>query len=197
MMLLFLALLTDGTQAFLSAGFLTLGGGVSATTAGAATPIAMPIAVGLGFITDITTSITFGAGLLLLLSYNGMLYMNYTFGGGIVELIPGLDVIPGWTLMTILCIIKKNAEEGKGGIAGKALATVVSGGGAAAVMATVSGGNSTAASQETSSSGAHSSATESSSPSRAPTDLKNIDGIRASKQPAEDTGAQTKLQYAA
>lgn len=181
-MLIFLALLTDATQAFLTAGLMGLGGVVSAGTLGFGAPVAVPTAVALSFTVEVVTSLTFGAGLLLLLAYNNMFYSSYALGGSITELIPGIDVLPGWTIMTVLCIVQKSREEGGlvGSIAGTALnliapeATVAAG---AVRTVTAPPNNSVQAaatpqqrSQETES-GAK----------RVASDLKSIDGVRQSK----------------
>ena len=111
MPLILLALFIDGLQALLSVGFFTMGAGISAATLGAAAVVAVPVGIGLGFLTDVCVSVTFGAGLLFLLKYNDMFYPAYAFGGGLGELIPGLDILPGWTAMTVLSAIRKSREE--------------------------------------------------------------------------------------
>ncbi len=73
--------------------------------------IAEPIGLVLGFAISICLSATLGFGLIMLLVFNGMFYPKYVYSGGIAELIPGFDLIPGWTAMTILSVIKKNKEE--------------------------------------------------------------------------------------
>lgn len=137
-----LALLTDGLQAVFAAGLLAAGSAASAATAGIGAPIILPLAIGLGFAIDICISATFGAGLLLLLANNDMFYMGYAFGGGVFELIPGFDVLPGWTAMTILCIVRKMGEEGQlKGVGGKLLSAAVAGSNVAGAVAGIASGS--------------------------------------------------------
>ena len=74
-------------------------------------PATIPIGVMLGFAVNICISATFGLGLIILLWQFDMLYLPYVFSGGIMEFIPGIDDLPGWTTMTILCVVKKMAED--------------------------------------------------------------------------------------
>ncbi len=184
-MLILVALITDGTQAFLTAGFLGMGGAVSGSTLGIAGPIAMPAAVAIGFTTDVVTSFTFGSGLLLVLSYYGMFYAPYTLGGSIVEIIPGLDVVPGWTIMTILCIVKKSREEGGtlGNVAGTLL-TVVAPEARVATGATQAATTVTAPAQQTAQTPQayeQESREASRAQNRVVSDLKNIDEIKPNR----------------
>ncbi len=116
--LLMIAMFTDGLQAFASASIFGVAAGATASTLGAAGPIALPAASSLSFVIDITSSLTFGIGLISLLAYNGMFYFNYITGGAITEMMPGIDVLPAWTVMTILCIIRKESEKGNLGSIG-------------------------------------------------------------------------------
>lgn len=101
---------TAGTaSALLAAGkcaLLGAAGGALASTFG------IPIGTALGFVLEMVVSLTIGSALILLLLFNGMYYSNRTTIGILVELMPGLDIIPGWTFMTIMCVIKKRKDEG-------------------------------------------------------------------------------------
>lgn len=81
-------------------------------TAVAAVTGPLGIAVGLGISWCI--NITMGAGLVLLLLYEGMFYPHYLFPGFIAEIIPGINDLPFWMLIVVLCIIKKTGEEAEG-----------------------------------------------------------------------------------
>ncbi len=80
----------------------------------AASALGMPLGTGLGFVFDIIISLTLGSALIMFLAFNGMFYPKYIWSAGIFEMMPGFDVLPGWTLMVILCLIQKRGEEGKG-----------------------------------------------------------------------------------
>ena len=90
----------------------------------------MPIGVLLGFIFDICLSLTLGAGLIFLLALMGMFYPKYVWSAGIFEVMPGFDVLPGWTVMVVLCLIKKRGEEGKAGVTTTAAKIISAVGGA-------------------------------------------------------------------
>jgi hypothetical protein len=100
----------DTVAALIAAGKCALAGGAAGAVA---STFGIPLGTALGFVLEITISLTFGAGLIFLLLINGMYYSTRTPVGFIAELIPGLDILPGWTVMTILCILKKRKEEGK------------------------------------------------------------------------------------
>lgn len=76
----------------------------------------VPFGTMLGFMFDVCISLTLGSGLIFLLFVNGMFYPKYAWSGGIFELMPGFDVLPAWTLMVVLSLIKKRGEESTGGI---------------------------------------------------------------------------------
>jgi hypothetical protein len=71
----------------------------------------MPIAVGLGFAVSVCIDAFLGTILIAILWTLGMYYSRYGITGLIVELIPGINDLPGWTTMTVLCVIRKAAEE--------------------------------------------------------------------------------------
>lgn len=85
--------------------------GVAGTALNGAAAATLPFAIGLGFAVNFCVSITFGAVLMLWLWSMDMSYKDIGLGGFLVEMIPGLDNIPGWTTMVILCIVRKTAEE--------------------------------------------------------------------------------------
>ncbi len=102
---------TGGTvSALIAAGKCALAGGAAGALA---STFGIPLGTALGFVLEIIVSLTFGAGLIFLLIINGMYYSTRTPIGLIAELIPGLDILPGWTVMTILCVLKKRSEQGE------------------------------------------------------------------------------------
>jgi hypothetical protein len=82
-------------------------------THGILTNVSEPIGIALGFGLNICLSLTFGAGLILLLILFRMFYPMYVFGGSIFELLPGFDILPGWTAMVVSCIMRKKREEAR------------------------------------------------------------------------------------
>lgn len=103
---------------------LGLAGGLFGTLLDAAAVVTEPVGIVLGFAVTICFSCTFGVALVFLLGMNGMFYPKYVFSGGITEVLPGFSIIPGWTAMTILCVLKKSKERGGvlGAVAGVATA---------------------------------------------------------------------------
>lgn len=102
----------------------TIGGavaGVAGTAVNAAAAATLPFAVGLGFAVNFCISATFGVVLIGFLLLFGMYYKGAGIAGFIIELIPGLAIVPGWTGMTVMCVMRKSAEE-------KALAGSAAGG---------------------------------------------------------------------
>lgn len=92
-------------------GFLGLVAGVAGSTVNGAAVATLPIAIGIGFAINFCLDITLGVVLIGFLMWLGMYHKGYGIGGFIVELIPGLDNIPGWTFMTIMCVVDKTARE--------------------------------------------------------------------------------------
>ncbi|OGC88734.1 hypothetical protein A2419_03155 [Candidatus Adlerbacteria bacterium RIFOXYC1_FULL_48_26] len=92
-------------------------GGTVAGFAGSVVNVAsaatLPFAVGLGFAVNFCISATLGVILVAWLWSLGMYKFGPGITGFIVELTPGLAVVPGWTMMTILCVVRKTAEEKK------------------------------------------------------------------------------------
>ncbi|MBY0294098.1 hypothetical protein K2Q08_02080 [Patescibacteria group bacterium] len=85
--------------------------GVAGSAVNAASIATLPFAVGLGFAVNFCIDVTLGLVLVGFLIWLGMYYKGIGIGGFIVELVPGLGNIPGWTFMTILCVMRKTAEE--------------------------------------------------------------------------------------
>ena len=143
----------------------------------------MPIGVLLGFSFDVVISLTLGSGLIFLLALSGMFYPKYAWSGGIFEVMPGFDALPGWTLMVILSILRKKKEEGL--LVGNAsinLANMVAPGTA---TGTAFKGLKTVARAKTSMAMASGAASENmrtqariDTRQRVNTELKNIDGIK-------------------
>lgn len=76
-----------------------------------AAPVLIPIGIALGFAINMCLSATLGSGLIFLMWLNGIFYPRYALGGGMTELVPGFDNLPAWTLMVILSLSRKKAEE--------------------------------------------------------------------------------------
>jgi len=83
-----------------------------------------PLGIGIGMAVDMCIGITMGSGLILALIMCGMFHPKYIWGGSIIKIIPGINVIPGWTGTVILSIIETNKQKGGllGAAAGVALA---------------------------------------------------------------------------
>ncbi len=64
----------------------------------------------LGAVIDVCLSFSFGSVLICLLGLSGMFYPITWFAGGIAEVIPFMDIFPGWTVMVARCIWKKHFE---------------------------------------------------------------------------------------
>ncbi len=92
--------------------------GLLGTTLDAAAVVTEPIGLMMGFAISICLSMTLGAGLIMFLILNGMYYPKIMLPGGVAELIPGFDLIPSWTAMTILCVLQKVKEEKAGSVVG-------------------------------------------------------------------------------
>ena len=93
-------------------------GAVNCVLAGAATaaasPFGIPIGIALGFVVNFIISATFGVMLVVGLAMFGFIKASdwkVVAGGGLAETIPGLDCLPGWTLMTVRCVIKKEVKQ--------------------------------------------------------------------------------------
>jgi hypothetical protein len=122
------ALFIDGLKALVYWACFALGAGIAAVpiVGQVVGTVTIPLGIALGIALSICISITLGAGFLLLLAFNGLFNMRYAIGGGISGIIPILDILPGWTTMTILCILRKMKEEGElEGKASIAFATMV------------------------------------------------------------------------
>lgn len=117
----------DGMQALISLGLTGLGSAATAATFGLAGPVVLPLTTVIGFVVAITISATFGSGLLLVLAHNGMFYPKFAFSGGATELMPGIDIIPAWTLTAILSVAQKVKDEKKKELATASSTTQVRG----------------------------------------------------------------------
>ena len=96
MIVIMTALLIDGLQGTLSWMFVvTLG----------------PVGAALGLMINLCLSLVLGAILGVLMKYFNMFYPRYFFGGGGIEIIPGLDIVPGWTALAIASVLRKKSEK--------------------------------------------------------------------------------------
>ncbi len=74
--------------------------------------VTIPIGIMLGLAISFCISATFGVALITLLAMDGMFYPKYILGGSVTELVPGINSIPAWSAMTVLCLLKKKKAEG-------------------------------------------------------------------------------------
>jgi hypothetical protein len=86
-------------------------GDVIPFTHGIASAALAPVGFVIGSVIAICISLTFGLGLVLLLIHFNMFYTKYVFAGGVSEILPVFDVLPGWTAMAIACCVRKRKEE--------------------------------------------------------------------------------------
>lgn len=144
----------------------------------AAAPFLIPVGIALGFAVNFCLSATLGAGLVFLLWLNGMFYPQYVFGGGLAELLPGLDNLPAWTLMVALSLMRKNAEEGKSGLASTAIRSVLSPQSAlGAAAGAITAANQTARVRTQAPEPGAATVSQEREPRRLP-ELKSVDGVR-------------------
>jgi hypothetical protein len=127
--LIIAALFIDGLQGMMSIALAGISGSAGialqaipgvGTIAGAAV---VPIGIILGFIVNACISLTFGVGLIAALAFEGMAYPGYLGSVLFAEVVPGLDNLPLWTGIVILCLMKKKSTEGGMLGAAAALAT--------------------------------------------------------------------------
>lgn len=87
-------------------------GGLFGTALDGLAVVTEPVGIILGFVVTFCFSATLGVGLFTLLVLNGLYYPKFMLPSAIAELIPGFNLLPGWTAMVILCLIQKSKEEG-------------------------------------------------------------------------------------
>jgi hypothetical protein len=105
MMYIIVALFIDSFQAAVTFGLLVLPG----------------IGEMLSFAICVCISLTAGTFLVFLMLFSGgIFYPSYIWSGYVGEVIPGVDILPIWTTMVILCLLKKVGEEKAGTIIGAA-----------------------------------------------------------------------------
>jgi len=81
-----------------------------------ASTFGVPFGTALGFALEIVISLTLGTAFIVTLILFRMYYTLPTTSGFLGELVPGLDILPGWTLMAVWCVLRKQAEEGEAGL---------------------------------------------------------------------------------
>ena len=109
--LILLGLFIDGLQAMISLGLAGIISGLgSLVSAG----VAAPVGIILGFVANFAISLSFGSAFLIALGFERMFYPSYIFPAFFGEIVPGMNNLPMWTTLAILCVIKKHGEE-KGG----------------------------------------------------------------------------------
>lgn len=106
----------SGITSFVSCA--AAGGIVGAGVSAFATPIGVAV--------DVMLSLTLGAGILVLLAFQGMFYPSIIMRGFVAELMPFWNFLPMWTTTTWRCIKEKENREAapESGVAGKALGAV-------------------------------------------------------------------------
>jgi hypothetical protein len=180
-------------------------GGAAGVAGSLANPIlaayTIPLAIAAGFAVNFCLNITLGTILTAWLITQKMYYPRYGVTGYIVELVPGINDLPIWTMTTVLAVMRKNAEEGKlAGTAGAMFSKFMTSGVIGTAATGISVLNQTSQ-KITRDAGVFTQEEQDSvqeqKKQQVSSELKNIDGIRASRTPAGDNGAQTKLQYAA
>ncbi len=88
------------------------GGGTAGGLLGAAAGVAsIPTGTAFGFAADIGLSVTLGTMFITFLGFNNMWYPKYFMPGGITEIIPGLDILPAWTTIAILSVMRRYKED--------------------------------------------------------------------------------------
>ncbi len=101
-------------------------GAAGGTMGATLSAVGIPLGAGMGMAADFCISVTFGTMLVLALWNFGMFYPKYILSGGLFEMVPGFDALPGWTAMTIACVLRKIADERKlASKASTAFATIV------------------------------------------------------------------------
>jgi hypothetical protein len=133
-LLLILAIMLDGLQVLIGLGITVSFAGIStiatwitwlvpavgAAISSLATGVGMVVGAGI----DICLSASFGSVLVGFLILNNMFYPVTVFSSATFEMLPFLDIFPGWTVMVARCLWKKHFGS-KGVVA--AAATVVGG----------------------------------------------------------------------
>lgn len=130
LLIVFFALFIDGLQAFISlslAGFVSGFGTVVQIIPYVGTLVGTSIwasGIVLGFIFSVSISLSMGMALLLMLGMEGAFYPKTVFIGFFGEVAPGFSALPMWTALTIMCLLRKNKENGgtMGGVVSTALA---------------------------------------------------------------------------
>lgn len=110
----------DSTKGIITAVAAATKCAVGGAVAGALiSTFGIPLGTVLGFVLEMVVSLTLGSALIVLMWFLGVYSRTSTTIGWIVEMIPGLDIIPGWTFMVIMCILKKEAKDGVLNLKGK------------------------------------------------------------------------------
>ncbi|MCX6819921.1 MAG: hypothetical protein NT019_01370 [Candidatus Adlerbacteria bacterium] len=176
-------------------------GALVATPADALAVYTIPIGVGLGIAVNLCIDVTLGLLLVALLRLCGMFYGRYAGFGAIMELVPGLNNAPGWTLMTVMSVVRKKAEQRKleGGAQGaftKILAPGTVFGATALGIVGINQATAQMARDKGASTQVQQNAASDRQGSAVSAELKNIDGIRHPRQSFNTTEA-TPIPHAA
>lgn len=119
--LIMLAIFLDGIQGGLAFAFLGAGQaiGVSIGWIPVIDQIAASAATGAGTAVSVAVSFclsaTFGSALIIFMLHSKLFYPKLLIFGGI-ELIPVVNIVPGWTGFVFTSIMQKNAEEKRKGV---------------------------------------------------------------------------------
>lgn len=79
-------------------------------------PIMGPLGAGIGMAIEIALTITLGGAFMLVLAITGMFSPGLAIPAFLGEMIPVLDILPGWTVLAITSVVRHRAKEGKGGM---------------------------------------------------------------------------------
>jgi hypothetical protein len=124
---LFITFLADGIQM----GIAGLGAtpGVVPVIGTFIAGVTIPVGILFGLAIGTCINITMGAGFIILLLWNGLAYPQYLLPGVVAEMIPGINDLPFWFGIALLCMLKQYSEENAGLLA--TTARVVANGAAA------------------------------------------------------------------
>ncbi len=100
---------SEGIWALFTTAQCMLAGGI---VGAGASFFAIPLAA----VIDFGISLTFGGALIFFLAWSGMFYPGSVLAAFGAEAVPGVNILPGWTLLVVRCMYKKRAEEGRGGL---------------------------------------------------------------------------------
>lgn len=81
---------------------------------GALSAFGLPTGAALGAVSSVFITLVFGTGFIFLLFLGGMFYPSIVFTTLIGEAIPGIGILPFWTVLAVRSAIQKSKEEESG-----------------------------------------------------------------------------------